>query len=170
MSIQDILPKSRITLRYRTEIYGEPEDIVLPLRLLVIGDFTGKDSEKPEFEERPIYTMDGTNTSPLMEYLEIKLKVRDANDDEHEITIDNMDSFLPTEIISDIPNLKRLLHGEKVLTDVLSSLDNSKKFRKVMMNLIKEEGAVDALKTKLEAPYKESVEFLSILPENEEAG
>ncbi len=168
MSIQDVLPKSRLTLRYRTEIYGEPEDIVLPLRLLVIGDFTGKDTEKPEFEERPIFTTERANIRPLMEYMDIKLKVKDGDDNEHKIGIESIDSFLPTELINDIPDLKRLLHGEKVLTHVLSSLDNSKKFRKIMVNLIKKEGEVDAIKSRLEAAYKESVEFVNLLPENGE--
>jgi len=43
MTIQDDIgiPKSRVTLRYRTEINGVPEDVTLPLRILVAGDFSG---------------------------------------------------------------------------------------------------------------------------------
>ena len=43
MAIQDDknIPKSRVTLRYRTEINGVPEDVTLPLRILVAGDFSG---------------------------------------------------------------------------------------------------------------------------------
>lgn len=44
MAIQDQLPKSRITLTYRTTINGEPETVKLPLRLLILGDFSHKSS------------------------------------------------------------------------------------------------------------------------------
>lgn len=46
MAIQDEIgiPRSRVTMRYRTEINGVPEDITLPLRILVAGDFSGHDS------------------------------------------------------------------------------------------------------------------------------
>lgn len=48
MAIQDEknIPKSRVTLRYRTEINGTPEDITLPLRLLIAGDFSGYGDDK----------------------------------------------------------------------------------------------------------------------------
>ena len=45
MAIQDQLPKSRITLTYRTTINGEQETVNLPLRLLVFGDFSLGSSE-----------------------------------------------------------------------------------------------------------------------------
>jgi type VI secretion system protein ImpB len=35
MAIQDEIPKSRLTLKYKTEVDGQPEDLSLPLRMLV---------------------------------------------------------------------------------------------------------------------------------------
>ena len=40
MAIQDEIPKSRLTLRYKTEVSGQPEDLTLPMRLLVTGDYS----------------------------------------------------------------------------------------------------------------------------------
>ncbi|MEY3881501.1 MAG: type secretion system contractile sheath small subunit [Pseudomonadota bacterium] len=40
MAIQDEIPKSRLTLRYKTEVNGQPEDMTLPMRLLITGDFS----------------------------------------------------------------------------------------------------------------------------------
>ncbi len=37
MAIQDEIPKSRLTLRYKTEVDGEPQDVTLPLRMAVTG-------------------------------------------------------------------------------------------------------------------------------------
>ena len=45
MAIQDEIPKSRLTLRYKTEVNGQPEDVQLPLRMAVAGDFSGGSSK-----------------------------------------------------------------------------------------------------------------------------
>ena len=54
MAVQDEIPKSRLTLRYKTEINGTPADVVLPLRQLITGDFSGGSSvdAKLDLEER----------------------------------------------------------------------------------------------------------------------
>jgi len=64
MAIQDEIPKSRLTLRYKTEINGQPEDITLPLRLSIMGDFSlGSSSDrKTDLEERRLRNLDGRNT------------------------------------------------------------------------------------------------------------
>src|SRR5689334_10692595 len=68
MAVQDEVPKSRITLRYRTEINGTPADIDLPLRLLMLGDFSQGTSadRKLDLEERKARNLDGTNTGAVM--------------------------------------------------------------------------------------------------------
>ena len=54
MSIQDEIPKSRLTLKYKTEVNGQPEDVNLPLRLAILGDFSGGTSKdrKLDLDER----------------------------------------------------------------------------------------------------------------------
>ncbi|MGD9037032.1 MAG: type VI secretion system contractile sheath small subunit, partial [Syntrophobacterales bacterium] len=76
MAIQDEIPKSRLTLKYKTEISGQPEDLTLPMRLLVAGDFslgTSKD-RKVDLEERRLRNMDGTNTDAVMKDMGMSLK------------------------------------------------------------------------------------------------
>jgi len=78
MAIQDEIPKSRLTLRYKTEVSGQPEDLTLPMRLLVAGDFslgTSKD-RKVDVEERRIRNMDGKNTDAVMKDMGMSLKIR----------------------------------------------------------------------------------------------
>jgi type VI secretion system protein ImpB len=40
MAITDEIPKSRLTLTYRTNVHGEAEDVALPFRVLVMGRWT----------------------------------------------------------------------------------------------------------------------------------
>ena len=67
MAVQDEVPKSRITLRYRTEIDGTPADIQLPLRLLMMGDFslgTSKDRLGREKPRPAPPTLPGSTSNP----------------------------------------------------------------------------------------------------------
>jgi type VI secretion system protein ImpB len=77
MAIQDEIPKSRLTLRYKTEVSGQPEDLTLPMRLLVTGDYslgTSKD-RKVDLEERRLRNMDGKNTDEVMKDMGMSLKM-----------------------------------------------------------------------------------------------
>ena len=68
MAIQDEIPKSRLTLRYETEVNGQLEDMTLPLRLLITGDFSqGTSSDRTlDLDERRIRNLDGKNTDSVM--------------------------------------------------------------------------------------------------------
>src|SRR2546421_9397178 len=81
MAVQDEVPKSRITLRYRTEINGTPEDITLPLRLLVMGDLSQGTSadRKVDLEERKIRNFDGKNTAAVMKDMKMSVNFTCAN-------------------------------------------------------------------------------------------
>lgn len=156
MAIQDTLPKSRLTLRYRTEINGVPEDIELPLRLLVMGDFSGADTQNTSFDERKIYSFDSKNRNlnDVIYKLGLSIKVKDSEDEEHSLAIKNIDSFLPANILSSIQPLDDMVKAKNLLNSLLSCINNSSKFRKTLTTLLNTSGAVEPLKTKLEASYK----------------
>ncbi len=152
MAIQDEIPKSRLTLRYKTEVNGQPEDITLPFRLLITGDFslgTSKD-RKVDLEERRIRNIDGTNIDSVMKDMGIKLKFSVANkiDPEHsedmdiELPIESMNSFSPDEVAKHVPKLRGLLMMKRLLEEVLSNVDNRKEFRKLLNELLSNEQAL----------------------------
>ena len=77
MPVQDEVPKSRITLTYKTEVEGEPAPVELPLRLMIPGDFslgTSKD-RKDDLDDRKLRNFDGTNTSEVMKDMSISLNM-----------------------------------------------------------------------------------------------
>ena len=49
-----VAPQERVNIRYRTETNGAVEDVELPLRMLVAGDFTGRPDDTPLEERKPI--------------------------------------------------------------------------------------------------------------------
>ena len=149
MAIQDEIPKSRLTLRYKTEVNGQPEDTTLPLRLLVEGDFSlGSSKDRAvDLEERRLRSLDGTNTDSMMKDMGMSLKfaVDNAIDPEKEEEIDvelpitSMKSFNPDEIAKHVPKLKGLLQMKTLLEEVMSNVDNRKEFRKLLNELMSNE-------------------------------
>jgi len=159
MAIQDEIPKSRLTLRYKTEINGQPEDISLPLRLMVTGDFSQGTSvdRKLDLEERRIRNLDGTNTDAVMKDMGMRLSfaVENKIDPEREedlqvnIPIDSMKSFSPDRIAEHVPKLKGLLTLKQLVEETLSSVDNRKELRKLLEELMSKPEDLDKILAEL---------------------
>jgi type VI secretion system protein ImpB len=157
MAIQDEIPKSRLTLKYKTEVDGQPEDLSLPLRLLVPGDFSLGNSKdrKVDLDERRIRNMDGTNANEVMKDMGMSLSFAVANkvnpeeeeDMQVNIPIDSMKSFSPDQIVKHVPKLKGLLMLKKLMEETLANVDNRKEFRKLLNDLMSDE---EALKNMME--------------------
>jgi type VI secretion system protein ImpB len=162
MSIQDTIPKSRLTLRYRTEINGEPEDIELPLRLLVLGDFSGSHTLKDSFDERKILSFDGKNLNSIIKEMKIKLQVTDSAEETHTIPIDNVNSFLPGHIIASIKTMDEMVKAKRSLNALLSSINNSSKFRNALTALLDDPSSLESLKTLMKPGYEKT----ATLPES----
>ena len=152
MAIQDEIPKSRLTLRYKTEIQGQPEDVTLPLRMLVEGDFSLGNSKdrKVDLEERRLRNLDGTNTDAVMKDMGMSLQFAVANkidpeaseDMNVEIPIDGMRAFSPDHVAKHVPKLRGIIQMKKLLEEVISNVDNRKEFRKLLNELMGNEEAL----------------------------
>lgn len=159
MAIQDEIPKSRLTLRYKTEVSGQPEDVSLPLRLLVEGDFSLGSSKdrKLDLEERRLRTLNGTNTDAVMKDMGMSLKFAVSNkidpemaeDMDVEIPIDSMRSFSPDHIAKHVPKLRGILQMKRLLEEVVSNVDNRKDFRKLLNELMSDEEALGKMMEQL---------------------
>ncbi|EFI34731.1 type VI secretion protein, VC_A0107 family [Desulfonatronospira thiodismutans ASO3-1] len=161
MAIQDEIPKSRLTLRYRTEINGQPQDVQLPLRLLVTGDYSLGSSKdrKLDLDERKMRNMDGRNTDAVMKDMGINLKFSVPNkidpdkeeDMEVELPIESMKGFSPDQVAQNVPKLKGLLALKRLVQEVNSNIDNRKEFRKLLSDLISNPDALSKMQEELKA-------------------
>jgi type VI secretion system protein ImpB len=143
--IQDNLPKSRITLVYRTTINGKEEDVKLPFRVVVLGDFSLGSSKdhQVDVEERKLRSVNGSNLNELMK--DMKMSISFEVDDKVsadgegkmtvELPIDRMKSFHPDEIVHHVPKLKALLLMRKLLLEMQSDIDNRKDLRRKLYEL-----------------------------------
>ena len=159
MAIQDEIPKSRLTLRYKTEVSGQPEDLTLPLRMLVTGDFSLGSSKdrKVDLDERRLRNMDGKNTDAVMKDMGMSLKFAVPNkidpeseeDMNVEIPIDSMKAFLPDHIAQNVPKLKGILMLKQLLEEVISNVDNRKEFRNLLGKLLSDQEALGKMMEQL---------------------
>lgn len=159
MAIQDEIPKSRLTLRYRTEINGQPEDVNLPLRLLVTGDLSLGSSKdrKVDLEERRMRNMDGKNTDAVMKDMGIRLNFAVPNkidpdkeeDMQVSIPIESMKSFSPDQVAKHVPKVKGLLMLKRLIEEVTSNVDNRKEFRKLLGDLLADQEALGKMMEEL---------------------
>ena len=146
MAIQDEIPKSRLTLRYKTEVNGQPEDMTLPLRLLIMGDLSQGTSgdRKIDLDERRLRNLDGTNTDAVMKDMGMSMtfivenKIDPEREEDLQITlpIDSMKSFSPDQVAEQVPKLKGLLTLKKLIGEMLTNVDNRKEFHKLLDELI----------------------------------
>jgi type VI secretion system protein ImpB len=160
MAITDEIPKSRITLTYRTEVHGEREDVSLPFRVLVLGDLSNGTSKdrKVDLDQRQIRGLDGKNLDAVIKDMGMSLKMTVPNminpedggaDMDIDLPIKGIKSFSPAEIAKNVPKLKALLLLKKLLLEAQANLDNRKEFRKLMRELATNKEAIEALRGEL---------------------
>ena len=164
MAIQDEIPKSRLTLKYKTEINGEQEDVSLPLRFMVLGDFSQGSSKdrQDDLDERRVRNLDGTNLNDVMKDMDIKLDLSVENKIDPEeggeelelnLPINGMNSFNPTQICEEVDKIKGLMLVKKLLLEVVSNMDNKKPFRNLLNTLMENPAELEKVLADLEA-YK----------------
>jgi len=159
MAAANEIPKSRLTLRYRTDVDGEKADLELPFRLMVMGDFSGgtsKDQQTP-LESRQVRNFDGRNLNSVMADMGMSVAVSVPNklsgngEMDLNLSITSMKSFEPEAIIDAVPQMKALLRLRKILNEVQGNMDNRKEFRDLVRQLGSNPEAAEALKKELEA-------------------
>jgi type VI secretion system protein ImpB len=161
MAVNDEIPKSRLTLTYRTDVHGEPEDVSLPFRLLIMGDLSGGTSKdaKLDLDQRGIRNLDGKNLNSIMNDMDMsvnfavpnKIDPDNAEELNIELPINTMKSFTPAAIAENVPKVKALKLLRKLLLEVQGNLDNRKEFRRLISALSEDPKALKALKAELKA-------------------
>ena len=70
------IPRSRLHITYRTKIDGTPKQAKLPMRFLVLGDFTAHD--RRGLGERPVHSiMPGMDLGSFMDELQLSSRIDD---------------------------------------------------------------------------------------------
>jgi len=143
-----IAPKERVNIVYRPAIGDAKEEVELPLKMLVMGDFTGRADDRP-LERREPVNIDKDNFNEVLKAQEIRLNLSVPNrlsgnaEDAMNLSlkVESMKDFGPEAIVEQVPELKRLLELREALRALKGPLANVPEFRKKIQELLKDENA-----------------------------
>ncbi|MCK5515929.1 MAG: type VI secretion system contractile sheath small subunit [Desulfobulbaceae bacterium] len=143
-----VAPKERVNVVYRPATGDAKEEVELPLKVLVMGDFTMQEDERAVEDRKPI-NVDKDNFNDVLAGQKLKLKtlVPDSLDSEPDaqMTLDldfkSISDFNPDAIIEKVPQLKQLIELREALKAVKGPLGNVPAFKKKISSIVDDEDA-----------------------------
>jgi len=139
-----VAPKERVNIVYKPATDGA-EEVELPLKILAMGDYTGRKDDRALEDRKPI-NIDKDNFNEVMEKhdLSVDLNVPDqlsGGDGELAVALKfkNLKDFTPEGVANQVPELKKLLELRNALTALKGPLGNRPAFRKQMQDLLDNE-------------------------------
>ncbi|MFG1418019.1 type VI secretion system contractile sheath small subunit [Xanthobacter sp. V0B-10] len=154
-----VVPKERVNIRYRPATGNVKEDVELPLKLLVVGDFTQKPDERP-VEERELSNVNKDNFDEVLKSQHLSLdlsvddKLNDGGADEKlavNLKFERLKDFEPEAVVRQVPELKALLELREALVALKGPLGNVPAFRKMIQSVIDDEAARQRLLSEITA-------------------
>lgn len=141
-----VAPKERVNITYRPSIGDAKEEIELPLKLLVLGDFSMREDDTP-LEDREKVNLNKDNFSEVLEAHDVSVEavVPDKLSDEEDaqITVQlafkTMRDFEPDAIIQKVPELKKLYELREALKALKGPIGNVPAFKKKITELVSDE-------------------------------
>ena len=142
-----VAPKERVNIVYRPATGDAKEEVELPLKVLVTGDFTLSDDDTP-VENRKTINVDKDNLDDVLKAQKLKLNtvVKNTMSDEADaqMTVDldfkSMKDFDPDAVVQKIPELKKLIDLRDALKALKGPLGNVPDFRKKIQDLVQDKG------------------------------
>ncbi|MDY7567226.1 type VI secretion system contractile sheath small subunit [Pseudomonas sp. RTC3] len=144
-----VAPKERINVTFKPALGNAQEEIELPLKLLVLGDFTQQADERKVEDRKPI-SIDKNNFDDVLanQKLRLTLSVPNRLQDEGctdelaiNLKVGSMKDFGPANLIEQIPELKKLMELRDALVALKGPLGNAPAFRKAIEGVLADDEA-----------------------------
>ena len=143
-----IAPKERVNIVYRPATGDAQEEVELPLKLMVLGDFTLKPDERM-LEDRAPVSIDKDNFNDVMASQGLGIQANVANklsdDPEAQLSVDlkfgSLKDFEPDALVNNVPELAKMMELREALKALKGPLSNVPDFRKKLQELVGDESA-----------------------------
>jgi type VI secretion system protein ImpB len=143
MANGSVAPKERINISYKSSTGGVSEDVELPLKMLIVDDFTGKENDDVIEDRDPInVNKDNFNDVIKSQNLTMSFSVPnrlEENSDEDiniDLKINSMKDFSPAQIAEQTPELASLMELRRALQALKGPLGNVPAFRKTIQAIL----------------------------------
>ncbi|MEY3672124.1 MAG: type secretion system contractile sheath small subunit, partial [Pseudomonadota bacterium] len=122
-SAGSVAPKERINITYKPATGDAQAEVELPLKLLVVGDYTQRADDRPVEDRAPI-NVDKDNFTDVLKAQKLALDLSVPNRLEKEDSTDNLAvslkfeslaDFEPDAIVERVPELKSILELREAL-------------------------------------------------------
>jgi type VI secretion system protein ImpB len=138
-----VAPKERVNIVYKPATGNAQEEVELPLKIMMMGDFTRREDGRP-LEERKTINVDKDNFNEVLakQNLEIAINVADKLSGEQgaemavKLKFKKLSDFEPESIVNQVPELRQLLELRSALNALKGPLGNIPAFRKKIQNLL----------------------------------
>ncbi|EJF69542.1 MULTISPECIES: type VI secretion system contractile sheath small subunit [unclassified Pseudomonas] len=139
-----VAPRERINITFKPAVGTAQEEVELPLKLLVLGDFTQREDLR-KLEDRKPVGIDKNSLDEVLakQALSLALSVPNRLQDSAEpdelairVRINSMKDFNPAQLVEQIPELKKLMDLRDALVALKGPLGNTPSFRKAIENAL----------------------------------
>ena len=157
-SFQNEIPPSRVNIRYVKKTDGAQEKIELPLKLLLLGDYTLRSDSTP-LDERKKISINKDNFDDVLREQKLKLSMnvpnrltgKDGQDELRvDLDLDSLKAFNPDEIVRRVPELARMLEIRELLTDLKARVITNRDFRQALEKIVKDKDQLSAITAELD--------------------
>ena len=144
-----VAPKERVNIVYKPATGDAQEEVELPLKMLMMGDYNMRPDPRPLEDRKPI-NVDKDNFSKVMseQKLNLSFAVPDRLSDEEEesemnvnLRFRRLSDMEPEAIANQVPELKKLLDLRAALTALKGPLGNEKAFRNKIQSILNDPGS-----------------------------
>lgn len=150
-SFQNELPRARVNITLDLETGGAKKKLELPLKLLVMGDYSNGKTEG-RIAERERIRIDRNNVNDVLKDIApqvrytVENKLRDDGSDiQVDLEFDSFASFKPEQVAQRIPQLNDMLAMRSLLKDLKSNLLDNSKFRRELERIVKTKPELEEL-------------------------
>lgn len=153
-----VAPKERVNVTFKPATGDATEELELPLKMMVLGDFTQQEDER-KLEDRKPFSVDKNNFNDVIEKqnLNIKFGVKNQLQEDEKgsdeipvsLSFKHINDFDPASIVEQVPELKGLMDLREALVSLKGPLGNVPSFRKAIEDALVDEGAREKLLNEL---------------------
>ena len=152
MAESSVAPKERVNIVYKPATGDAQEEIELPLKLIMMGDYTLQADDTPLEDRKPI-NIDKDNFNDVMRNQNLSLALNVPNrltEEEGEemalqLKLETLKDFDPEQIVDQIPELATLLELRQALSSLKGPLGNVPAFRRLVQSILADDAAREKL-------------------------
>ena len=167
-----LAPKERINVTFRPATAGAQEEIELPLKVMVVGDFLQRYDDRPLIDRKPV-SVNKNNFADVMakQNLTVQLSVRNRLTDSEDpgdlpvnLSFQSLRDFEPEGVARQIPEMNSLLRLRDALISLKGPLGNIPAFRSALEEVLHDERQRRQIMDELNISDKELTELLTSAP------